>query len=159
MEAEMKAFHYVSPHLKGKRAIVPLVNNERLMGLIQVFKPGGGEREFHSHSAMDGLWFVLKGRARFYGAGEEPVADLGPFDGIFVPRHTAYWFESSGDEMLEILQLEVCDPATRDVVTRIRPVLDPERIETFTPSGALLSDQLVDRAHIDGQETDKSECR
>jgi len=43
--------------------------------MIQVLKPAAGEIELHSHAGMDGLWFVLRGKARFYGAGEEYIRD------------------------------------------------------------------------------------
>jgi mannose-6-phosphate isomerase-like protein (cupin superfamily) len=54
---------------------------------------------------------VLKGRARFYGEGDELIAELGPHDGILLPRHFKYWFESASEETLELLQVEAADIA------------------------------------------------
>ena len=58
------------------------------------------------HPNLDGFWFVLKGQASFYTTGDELVAALDQFQGILVPRGYPYWFESTGKENLEILQVE-----------------------------------------------------
>lgn len=52
---------------------------------------------------------MLKGRARFYGKDDALLADLGPLQGIHLPRGFFYWFESSSPEMLELLQIEAID--------------------------------------------------
>ena len=41
--------------------------------------------------------------------GDKLLADLGPHDGILLPRNFKYWFESSSDETLELLQVEAAD--------------------------------------------------
>jgi mannose-6-phosphate isomerase-like protein (cupin superfamily) len=65
----------------------------------------GGETNLHSHTGVDGVWFVLSGHARFYTTGDEVVAELGPREGIIVPRGTPYWFESTSAENLVLLQM------------------------------------------------------
>jgi mannose-6-phosphate isomerase-like protein (cupin superfamily) len=52
---------------------------------------------------------VLKGRARFYGDGDKLLGDLGPHEGILLPRNFRYWFESASPEPLELLQIEAAD--------------------------------------------------
>ena len=76
-----------------------------MIAAVQVVKKGG-ETNLHSHSAMDGLWFVLKGKAKFYGAEHVLLGEVGPHEGVFIPRGVSYWFESSSNEVLEILQVE-----------------------------------------------------
>jgi mannose-6-phosphate isomerase-like protein (cupin superfamily) len=49
---------------------------------------------------------VLEGRARFYGEGDQLIGDLGKYEGVMIPRGTPYWFESSGEVPLQILQVE-----------------------------------------------------
>ena len=67
---------------------------------------------------MDGLWFVLSGRARFYGTKEDLViAELGPHQGIFIPRDFPYWFENIGEERLELLQVEAIDRTVKNTRT------------------------------------------
>lgn len=103
-----KVFRYTKPEFeRGKRA-VRLARTDRMYANLQVVKTGG-ENELHSHEHLDGFWMVLKGRARFYGTGDVVIGDLGPNEGILIPRGFAYWFEREGDEDLEILQVEAFD--------------------------------------------------
>ncbi|HWD23952.1 MAG TPA: cupin domain-containing protein [Acidimicrobiales bacterium] len=66
----------------------------------------GGETNLHSHKNLDGFWFVLSGQSRFYTTDDVVIADLGPMEGILIPRGYPYWFEKSGDDELMILQVE-----------------------------------------------------
>jgi mannose-6-phosphate isomerase-like protein (cupin superfamily) len=92
-----------------KRAVVPIVKTDILVGQIQIMNKGG-ELQLHSHTGMDGFWMVLKGRVRFYGPEQDTVtAECGPMEGVFVPRNVAYWFEAVGDEQVHILQVESID--------------------------------------------------
>jgi mannose-6-phosphate isomerase-like protein (cupin superfamily) len=105
-----KAVRYVKPVMKRPKAIVPLAKSDVMLSAVQVVKDGG-ETGFHSHTGMDGLWFVLRGRAKFYTGptdtrGDEVIAECGPHEGVFLPRGVPYWFEKVGDEDLEILQVE-----------------------------------------------------
>jgi len=80
---------------------------------VQIVR-GGGANNLHSHTGNDGFWFVLSGRARFYGEGDELYAELGPNEGIVMPRNTPYWFEPAGDAELEILHLACFAQAEED---------------------------------------------
>jgi len=69
----------------------------------------GGENTLHYHPNADGFWTVLRGRVRFYTTDDELVGDLGPLEGIVIPRGYPYWFESAdATQDLEILQVLVC---------------------------------------------------
>jgi mannose-6-phosphate isomerase-like protein (cupin superfamily) len=69
----------------------------------------GGENELHMHPNADGFWTVLAGRVRFYTTDDELIADLGPMEGVVIPRTFPYWFESADPAQdLEILQVLVC---------------------------------------------------
>lgn len=100
-----KVIRYIKPELDKVKGVVVLARSDIMLAAVQVVKKGG-ETNLHSHSAMDGLWFVLKGRARFYGAEHALIGEFGPHEGVFIPRGVSYWFESSSDEVLEILQVE-----------------------------------------------------
>jgi mannose-6-phosphate isomerase-like protein (cupin superfamily) len=54
---------------------------------------------------------VLAGRARFYTEGDALVADLGRHEGVLIPRGFKYWFEQTGDESLQILQVHATMPS------------------------------------------------
>lgn len=99
-----KVFKYEKPEFDHGKAMVWLARSDIVWGLVQVVKEGG-ETNLHSHSAVDGFWMVLSGRARFYGEGDQLIAELGKYEGVLIPRGAKYWFESAGDEPAEILQV------------------------------------------------------
>lgn len=106
-------FKYEKPStLEKAKTIVWLCRTDRMICDVQVLREGG-ETNLHSHSHLDGFWFVLSGRAKFYGEGDVVIADLGPKEGVLLPRGSKYWFESSSDEPLELLQVEAADMAIR----------------------------------------------
>ena len=134
---EATVFRYRRPEkLKTKRGIAPLVRSDILFSAVQIIREGG-ENSLHSHSAMDGFWFVLRGCARFYGAGDKLIAEIGQHEGVFVPRNVPYWFESVGDELLELLQVEAIDKSIKNTLTRHAPkkVLS---MQVFKPEGAVI---------------------
>jgi mannose-6-phosphate isomerase-like protein (cupin superfamily) len=114
---KFKTFRYRSPEgLKRDRALVPLAKTQTMLSMVQVFQGSGGEQELHMHTAMDGFWFVLSGRARFYTEGDQLVADLGQHEGILVPAGAKYWFEAGDCDRLELLQVEAIDHRIKNEV-------------------------------------------
>lgn len=106
-EKHMSVFEYKRPEELASKTHVPIARSDIMYCAVQVVTDGG-ETNMHSHEGMDGLWFVLKGRVRFYNK-DKLVGEFGQHQGVFVPRGVAYWFESVGDEPLEILQAEAID--------------------------------------------------
>ena len=100
-----RAFRYVRPQMERMKHVVTLARTDRMIANVQVLKEGG-ENNLHLHPNLDGFWMVLKGRVKFYGENDALLGEYGPHEGILIPRGTRYWFESSGDEPLEILQVE-----------------------------------------------------
>ncbi len=98
--------------LERQRTIVWLGRTDRLVADVQVVTEGG-ETNLHSHGHLDGFWYVLKGRAKFYGEDNVLLGDLGPNQGILLPRGSKYLFVSDSAEPLEILQVEVSDKPFR----------------------------------------------
>ena len=118
-EPQARVLKYTAPDaaaIRGK-ALVRLAQSPVMFSAIQIIEDGG-DNNLHSHAAMDGLWFVLSGRARFYGTKEDVViAELGPHEAIFIPRDFPYWFEKIGDERLELLQVEAIDRTVKNTRT------------------------------------------
>src|SRR5215470_19856259 len=108
--AVARGFKYVKPEFKPGHptSVVSLARTQRMWARVQVHSKGG-EIGMHAHKHLDGFWMVLKGHARFYGDGDVVIADAGPNEGVFLPRGYRYRFEKTGDEDLEILQVEVFD--------------------------------------------------
>lgn len=148
-EAPPKAqvFRYTKPELpegpfQGK-VITRLARTDRMMANLQVLK-AGGENNLHSHKHLDGFWMVLAGRVRFYGENDEVIAELGPREGILVPRTFKYWFESVGEETLELLQVESFDIA----IPNYNAIREQERIN-HTPKEASFGGIMIREGRID----------
>ena len=102
-------FGYDAPtEMEKPRGVVRLCRSDLVYANMTLIK-SGGENNLHAHTANDGVWFVVKGRVKFYGIDDVLLAELGPGQGIHIPRGFFYWFESSSPEMLELLQVEAID--------------------------------------------------
>jgi mannose-6-phosphate isomerase-like protein (cupin superfamily) len=102
---EATVFRIEKPEMKRGRHVRVLARTESMYCNVQ-FVRQGGENKLHSHPNLDGLWFVVSGRARFYKGRDELLAELGAGDGVLIPHDYKYWFESAGDEDLQLLQVE-----------------------------------------------------
>ncbi|MEM7194313.1 MAG: cupin domain-containing protein [Pseudomonadota bacterium] len=100
-----QTFRYRKPgqEEKGSKEFVLLGRTDDIRGAVHVLRDGGGE-SLHSHSNIDGFWFVLSGQARFHGKNGV-VGEFSPGEGIVTPRNTSYWFECTSEEDLELLQV------------------------------------------------------
>ena len=94
---------------QGAKEIVLLGRNPRIKGSVQVVREGSADH-LHSHSTVDGFWFVLRGRAIFRGEGDTVFGEIGEMEGILIPQNTVYRYESAGEQDLEILQVLAIDP-------------------------------------------------
>lgn len=101
-------FSYKKPGGDQRKQVALLGRTDHLLGMIQVVKEGG-ENNLHLHPHTDGIWMVLRGRARFYGEDELVLGEFGQHEGIVLPRGTKYRFEKIGDEDLEILAMQAFD--------------------------------------------------
>ena len=116
-EARVRTFAY-ERHPSGKpKEIVPLVRTDLLKVAVQVVHEGG-ENNMHYHMNSDTTWLVLRGNVRFYGPGDALIAELGPEEGIVIPGGARYWFEKTGPDDLEIVQMVAYD-RTRGTPQRI----------------------------------------
>jgi mannose-6-phosphate isomerase-like protein (cupin superfamily) len=121
----MRAIKYTSPgEIDRPKVIVPLDRSDLLSVHVQVVQPHGGETNMHAHAGIDSCWYVLKGRARFYGYGDELVAEAGADEGVFIPKGVPYWFEAAGDEQLEILHITARDKSVANDRVNYRPALE-----------------------------------
>lgn len=119
MVPEPQHFRF-SPDIKEglPKQVKILCRTDRMIGAVQVIQKDG-ENNLHSHAHLDGMWTVLSGKAKFYGEGKDPIAELGQFEGILIPRGFKYWFESSGEDLLVLHQVEASDiamPTLNDVM-------------------------------------------
>jgi len=123
-EAKVRTFAYDKPddakdrdgHTMVKQ-IANLVRGDLMRLNVQIVKEGG-ENNLHYHTGGDTVWLVLKGGARFYGVGDKLLGEIGPQGGILLPGGSRYWFEKTGSEDLEILQI-VCKESRQAQTARI----------------------------------------
>ena len=106
---EAQLYRYERPDRDDPTKLhVDLCRTDILKGSVQVVGDEGANN-LHSHRGQDGFWFVLRGRARFYTAGDEVIGEFGEHEGVLTPRDFPYWFESVGEEKLEILRVGAYD--------------------------------------------------
>src|ERR1051326_7923216 len=101
----MPAFRYVRPPADRSKSSTWLATTDHVFATVQLVSDGR-ETNLHAHDHLDGLWFVLSGRARFCSDEQTLVAEVGERDGELIPRGAKYRFESVGPEPLEVLQVE-----------------------------------------------------
>lgn len=129
----VQTFSYQKPEKEqqGHKEIVLLCKGKRMRGAVHIVRKGG-EEHLHSHKTVDGFWMVLSGRVRFHGEGDTVIGEFGPMEGLLVPRNTRYWFETVGEDELELLQVLGFDAGKgfqRD--DHARPNFDPKSIKWF----------------------------
>ena len=108
IEAKVKTFTYERGPSSREKDIVGLTKTDLMKVAVQVVHEGG-ENNLHYHLASDTTWFVLRGGVKFYGPGDELMAELGQHEGITIPGGARYWFEKSGPDDLELLQMVAYD--------------------------------------------------
>ncbi len=118
---------YEKPDFNNMKKVVTLARSDILSAGVQVVGEGG-ETNLHAHTATDEFWLVIGGRARFYGEGDVMTGDLGIHDGILIPRGSKYWFESVGEEPLEIVRFGATLPNTKSERIDYTPMTESTRI-------------------------------
>jgi mannose-6-phosphate isomerase-like protein (cupin superfamily) len=105
-EALISSFRYKKPDAAiSTKGHIKLGRGEHIRGSVQVVKKHGGENNLHYHTHAETLWWVIRGKVRFYGPEDVVLGAFGPGEGIVTPRYSRYWFENCGDEDLELLQV------------------------------------------------------
>jgi mannose-6-phosphate isomerase-like protein (cupin superfamily) len=126
-QTQETVFKYLTPEVDKAKTVVRLCRSDIMYASVHVLTHGG-ETNLHAHLAQDGFWMVLRGKARFYGEGNVVIAELGPNEGILVPRGFQYWFESSSSELLELLQVEAIDKTMKNGRIDVTPVTSATKL-------------------------------
>jgi mannose-6-phosphate isomerase-like protein (cupin superfamily) len=132
----LRRISYRKPSLSGQRGMTMLAATDTLVAIVQTLAPGA-RQGLHAHGAYDGFYFVLSGRARFYGRNNELFAEVGPNEGVFVPRNTPYAFEAAEGEV-QMLAIDAIDKTIEDTFVSHEDGSDRLTFESFAPDGALL---------------------
>ena len=124
VEHKLQPFKYETPDIdqhRGKGSI-GLARTDVVGASVQAVQHGG-ETNLHAHPGTDGIWFVLAGRARFYDDVESVACELGKHEGVLIPHGVKYWFESMGDEKLEIMHITGSVPGAKQERLNFTPIL------------------------------------
>lgn len=106
-ESRITKFSYKKPeNYERAKVSVRLCDSGLLRGHIQVIKAKGGENNMHYHSKVDGMFTVISGRIRFYGPGDEVIAECGRLEGVLIPKNARYWFENISGEEAEVMLVQ-----------------------------------------------------
>jgi mannose-6-phosphate isomerase-like protein (cupin superfamily) len=100
-----KVIRYEKPESKRDRRVVTFARTDSMMVFMQVHKHSG-ESRLHKHPNTDAFWWVVRWKAAFHTTDHNLLAELGPEEGVLIPRDVPYYFNALGDDDLEILQLE-----------------------------------------------------
>ena len=61
------------------------MSRSSLLNLIVQVVHDGGENNLHYHNNSETVWLVMAGRARFYGAGDVVLGEIGEREAILMP--------------------------------------------------------------------------
>ena len=109
----------------------------------------GGETNMHSHTNADEAWVVFAGRARFYGVSRDPgekeeiIGELGPRQGIIIPKGVPYWFESASNEQLEILRVSSVDHSVKAERVNYEPLREWQETSGLGGRDASTSERIA----------------
>ena len=91
------------PLLSDGATTRPLLKSTSMSVTAKVYS-SGGENDLHAHQDHDHAFFVLAGSATFVD-GDGNIIDVGPLEGIMIPRGVEYKFQSTAAENLVLLRM------------------------------------------------------
>jgi mannose-6-phosphate isomerase-like protein (cupin superfamily) len=80
-----------------------VATSERMRIVVKTYA-AGGENGLHTHPNEDHAFFILQGRAEFYGPGDE-TRTIGVNEGVLLPRGSFYWFKCTSPEPLVMIRV------------------------------------------------------
>jgi mannose-6-phosphate isomerase-like protein (cupin superfamily) len=110
-------FQVKGPLLAQGRTTTPLAATDDLTIQLKIYA-SGGENELHAHPHEDHSFIVLQGTVRFYDRDGE-MGNLGPNEGIMLPRGCFYWFHATSDEPLVMIRVGTPEAVKLNALSRI----------------------------------------
>jgi mannose-6-phosphate isomerase-like protein (cupin superfamily) len=89
-----------------------------LMNVVLKTYASGGENELHAHTNEDHMFFILQGRAMFFGPNEEQ-RELARNDCVLIPHGSYYWFRAVEGEPLVMLRIGATLDQEADPLARV----------------------------------------
>jgi mannose-6-phosphate isomerase-like protein (cupin superfamily) len=110
-------FQVKGPLLAEGRTTTTLAATNDLTIQLKIYA-SEGENELHAHPGEDHSFIVLQGTVLFYDQDGE-MGNLGPNEGIMLPRGCFYWFHATSDEPLVMIRVGTPEAAKLDQPNRI----------------------------------------
>jgi mannose-6-phosphate isomerase-like protein (cupin superfamily) len=103
-----KPFKFVRPDVlpNAKKSTFRLAANEHEKVVVLVVNEGG-DNNLHYHANMDSVYFIMKGRVRFYGPEGDVFGEYGADEGIIMPAGARYRFEKVSTEEAQIFSVAI----------------------------------------------------
>ncbi len=84
-----------TPYLSQGRTTALRAKTDLTTVMVKVYAEGG-ENGMHNHPNEDHSFLVLEGEATFRLETDDNTVVVGKWEGIMLPKHANYWFQSSG---------------------------------------------------------------
>jgi mannose-6-phosphate isomerase-like protein (cupin superfamily) len=101
------------PQLSQGASFDALATAENLWLSVKVYS-SGGENALHVHTVEDHSFVVLQGRATFY-FGDGSTCEALQYEGVMIPKGTAYRFQASEEENLVLLRIGGAQRKTKGI--------------------------------------------
>lgn len=134
----LQKISYQKPALRAARGITKLGTTDILRSAVQVLADGA-RQGLHAHNNYDAIYMGFSGRVRFYGEGGALFAEIGPNEGVIVPRGVTYGFEAVGGGA-EMFYVSAVDRQMEDRFFSHEPGGDVIAYDLFDEAGELLAE-------------------
>jgi mannose-6-phosphate isomerase-like protein (cupin superfamily) len=100
---EASTFKLKTAEITGGRSHTPLAKTDHMTIGLNYYAPGR-KNKLHTHPGEDHTFIVMDGQATFYNKEHQPTV-LNKGDGILLPEHHYYYFQSTGDRPLALFRV------------------------------------------------------
>ena len=100
---EASTFKLKTAQITGGRSHTPLAKTDHMTIGLNYYAPGR-KNKLHTHPGEDHMFVVMDGQATFYNK-EHQATVLNKGEGIMLPEHHYYYFQSTGDKPLALFRV------------------------------------------------------
>ena len=139
----LQRFSYQQPTLgEGKKkSLTRLCTTDMIYSAMHMLQEGG-DAPLHLHAAMDQVWFVVQGPAVFQD-GEGNAHTVNQFEGMCVPRGTAYGYRKDGPSPLLLLQFVALNAKAKKNTLKFLGVKHNAEVQDVTSARTELHDAML----------------
>jgi len=108
-KAVKRTFSYTKSYVTdvARSARVNLGRNDIVISLVQIWRQGR-ENYPRYQSSCESIWSVLGRKRVLRTGGGNLIGELGPHNGVIMPRGSHYYIKNIKDQVRDIIQIVVC---------------------------------------------------